>query len=401
MKSFRLLEAMGDIDDKYIEKAWLFRKTKIWKRVLPIAACMFLIAGTVLLFYKSAQNPVYLPELPKLQLDFETEGMGFEGLGAYGIDEIVNNNPWNEDSKLETMPVFQRAIEYTAFGEPSEADLEGMREWALKLAGELEMVNAEPSILDSRQPREEVNRITENYEKEGKTVPEEFWGSLSIEIRSEKICITVNSQMQATIEFISPVSLPQQYNFAYSADYEETHATGEYLLQKYTSLLNMKQPVLNICGGARNTSNEQSYNIEIYDGEGSIQQQIVGYNLYKAIFSSNEAGELVMIRLNGTLPAEKVGDYPIISPDEATKLLEQKKYLTTVPVEFPGMEYVQRVELMYRGGNNEKTMIPYYRFYVELPDMAEGRRNLYGGFYVPAVASQYIENTPIWNGSYN
>ena len=80
-------------------------------------------------------------------------------------------------------------------------------------------------------------------------------------------------------------------------------------------------------------------------------------------------------------------------------------YITTVPYEMPGEEYIAKVELVYRVGEYEKYYIPYYRFYVELPD-AEYKENnndtkTYGAYYVPAVEGRYISNMPLWDGHFN
>lgn len=95
-----------------------------------------------------------------------------------------------------------------------------------------------------------------------------------------------------------------------------------------------------------------------------------------------------------------MGDYPIIDAAEARELLKQGHFLTTAPADFPGLEYVRRLELIYRHGW-EATLIPYYRFYVELPEMAKGERKTFGAYYVPAVEGRYIENMPLWDGSFN
>ena len=81
---------------------------------------------------------------------------------------------------------------------------------------------------------------------------------------------------------------------------------------------------------------------------------------------------------------------------------EKWPYLTTVPYEIPGSEYVKKVELIYRTDEHEQYFMPYYRFYVELPEeeMENGRKT-YGAYYVPAVDRSYISNMPTWDGSFN
>lgn len=98
----------------------------------------------------------------------------------------------------------------------------------------------------------------------------------------------------------------------------------------------------------------------------------------------------------------KVGDYPIITAAAAKELLGNGNFITTVPVEMPGLEYVAKFELIYRTGGTEKYFMPYYRFYVELPDMEiKNGPKTYGAYYVPAVERKYISNMPLWDGSFN
>ena len=57
---------------------------------------------------------------------------------------------------------------------------------------------------------------------------------------------------------------------------------------------------------------------------------------------------------------------------------------------------------MYRKADYDEYFIPYYRFYVELPEAeADHDLNTYGAYYVPAVQEKYIANMPLWDGSFN
>ncbi|MDE7188046.1 MAG: hypothetical protein K2O13_11150, partial [Lachnospiraceae bacterium] len=77
-------------------------------------------------------------------------------------------------------------------------------------------------------------------------------------------------------------------------------------------------------------------------------------------------------------------------------------YITTVPYEMPGKKYIAKRELIYRTNNYEEYYMPYYRFYIELPDMEKDNGiKQYGVYYVPAVNESYITNMPIWDGSFN
>lgn len=66
-----------------------------------------------------------------------------------------------------------------------------------------------------------------------------------------------------------------------------------------------------------------------------------------------------------------------------------------------GTNYIAKVELIYRTGASEQYYMPYYRFYVEIPELEEDGLKTYGAYYVPAIESQYITNMPLWDGAFN
>ena len=71
-------------------------------------------------------------------------------------------------------------------------------------------------------------------------------------------------------------------------------------------------------------------------------------------------------------------------------------------MQFPGEKYISSVELVYRNGKRDEVFMPYYRFLVELPSMQrDNSLKDYGAFYVPAVDGRYLENMPVWDGSFN
>jgi hypothetical protein len=116
----------------------------------------------------------------------------------------------------------------------------------------------------------------------------------------------------------------------------------------------------------------------------------------------------MLIRLNnGLCTAEKLGDYPLISVSEAKEKLLSGQYQTNVPVQMPGEQFLAKVELVYRTGPKEESLLPYYRFYMELQD-ADGWQmtqdnglKTYGAYYVPAIQDAYISNLSTYNGHFN
>ena len=100
-------------------------------------------------------------------------------------------------------------------------------------------------------------------------------------------------------------------------------------------------------------------------------------------------------------PLPKAGGLPH-HHGEAEALLEEGHYITSAPYELPGLEYVEKVELVYRNGALEGCWMPYYRFYVRLPELAEeDGLQTFGAYYVPAVEGRFLTNLTVWDGSFN
>ncbi len=321
--------------------------------------------------------PEEVSGLPMLSISESKGGMGFEGYLAYDISELVNENPWNETLELSTLPVFQNPLtfdpDYIALG----GDFDKMEEFLLEVAGRLGL---------------DTNKLTIT---ESTTHPKELMAE------ADGLKIQVDQWMTARVTFDPTVPLPEEYNFTYYASYDDKAAAAEYLKTEYRDFIGMDNPQINIHGGNYNIYGQQSYSIRFFDAGGNEIEQMINYNFNKVVFSSYE-GELRRASIYHPDLSIKVGDYPIISCEQARELLAKGGYITSAPFEMPGLEYVKKVELIYRTSYFEEYYMPYYRFYVELPEeeMENGLKT-YGAYYVPAVHSSYISNMPIWDGRFN
>ncbi|MBR5870650.1 MAG: hypothetical protein IKZ09_06400, partial [Clostridia bacterium] len=103
-----------------------------------------------------------------------------------------------------------------------------------------------------------------------------------------------------------------------------------------------------------------------------------------------------------------LGDYPLISKDEATQRLLDGYFITTVPSEYYDENGITEdaiisCELTYHTGNLDAYFLPYYHFYVQIEDaynQAEGL-NRYGGFWVPAVHPDYLDPETVRDSRFN
>jgi hypothetical protein len=288
-----------------------------------------------------------------------------------------------------------------------------MKKLLLDVASRLGMDADHLEITDNAPDEKTQDAITEKFASIGESVPEGYFSPSAVIVEDTGVKIEVDQQMTANITFDPAVTLPDEYNFTYYAAYEQVAAVAEYLKEKYKDLIGTDNPQVNIFGGdyaifsgedieTYGTQEAQKYSIEFYDGSGDITGQITNYNFNRVAFYCDEDGKLFLARVFQPDLSDKVGDYPIITADEAKELLENGNYITTVPDELPGLEYIAKVELIYRTGGSEQYFMPYYRFYVELPDMeSENGLKTYGAYYVPAVEGKYISNMPVWDGQFD
>lgn len=386
MKTKTFSKAMSEINETYVAEAISYqrgRQKPVWVKITA-AACVLCVVCAGLLFF-SKKEPGGSGKLPMLTVtNALSDGAGFGGLMAFDISELVNGNPWREETSPATLPVYKRMPSRNERGFYLE-DGDQEKKKALLLD------TAERLGLDTQELK--IERENYGYDEDPATM---------LTAKSRGITISVDAEMNARIEFEPAVSLPKGYRFTTYASYEETMKTAEYLKKAYKDLIHMEDPQVNIYGGDYTYDLRQVYQIGFYEGSGSQEQDLIHYNFNQIQFCGNDEGKLCIIWINRPDLSEKVGDYPIITKEEAAKLLEKGNYVTSVPEEMPGMEYVAKAELEYVAAGSSEHAMPYYCFYVEVPSMKEDSGlKTYGLYYVPAVERKYISNMPLWDGSFN
>lgn len=386
MKEKKFSDAINHLDTKYIEEALHYKKKPNRKKWGAIAACFFLAVSCsfFLLNQEHRETPSKLAPIHISEL--AASGMGFEGYLYYNAFQLDQGNPWNESMKIASMPVYiNKACDPSGAGEPkglSEDEMISLLDYAVAA------LNAEKLSIE----------IITSEEKNIHSVP--------IEIQAETNLGRISVASDGSIVYFLPnggLSLPEEYSFTYhNTTDNEAYETIAYLSHVYSDLLGMKEPMA-VTWGDYNIDGSYSRKYELYDSYGNDTEDILHYSLCSASFSPNDEGELYLIRIkNALLTAEKTGDYPIISLQEAEQRLLAGNYQTSVPLAIPGKEYIIKAELAYRTGYMEEMFLPYYRFYVLLPDMGyDNGLQTYGIYYVPAITDEYIENMPVYDGHFN
>ncbi len=226
--------------------------------------------------------------------------------------------------------------------------------------------------------------------------------------QSGNMSLEVTHPHLTEVFFEPQIALPEEYQITgWHASYEEAYSLAEYLLDTYPELIAMENPTIDISGGdysTRDTGNIQDHHISFYDMTEDATQNILNYNFNHTDFTTDgNTGDLRIYRVYNRDLSEVIGYYPIISADEAQKLLCRGYYGTNVPEEFRDEKYIAKRELVYRSDIMQNIFVPYYLFYVELSDEYDKNGlNCYGLYYVPAVESRYISNfSEVWNIRFN
>lgn len=396
MKKEQLSDALNLINDDIIQQTDAARKVnKRYKTMriarVCVAACLVLAitATAILLYPKFNENSIKKPEpdnhnLPKLEISQNFGTMGFEAYMAHDISELVNENPWYDGCAITTLPVYKNTLNVDKIGKITNIDNDKMNSFILDIAKRYGLKENEIEITrDSRAYTDSLFVKAENFE------------------------IRVDPELTATIEFDPAVSLPDEYNFTYyNSSYEDMFAAAKYFKSEYSNLINFKKPQINITRGDYNIYDQQSYSIEFFDSSGDLVHDIINYNFNQIAFYCDDDGNMDMIRIFQPDLSKKIGDYPIITANEAKELLAKGNFISSVPSRYEmNIENARKVELVYRNTYwLDKTYMPYYKFYIELPELenrfGHGLKH-YGAYYVPAVKSEYISNMPVWDGSFN
>ncbi len=373
MTSKALYYEIGAVGEDLVEEAsYDLPKRRRWMLPAACVACAVIaVAGIWLGIGIGANDGMALDEpepsgseiiicppagLPILTLGEEMwGGMGFEGVSVYDISEYRSGGSELPEELPETLPVYANHV------------------------------TREDQVTQVEKDAE-LTRVQECFESEiaSGNVSIKFWG-------------------QPRLEFEPAIALPEEYHGA-EQSMEIMQTLGEHLLEQYPAWFSwMENPTVRVQGGDYNIYGEQRYQLHISDVGHSYTDELVGAAYRDMWLCFNEEGNLYLIWIDWPDLSDVIGEYPIISADEAQELLLSGNYASSVPYEVSGPDAIQTVELCYRN-DQTATWVPYYRFWVEIPAY-ENQQKLglrqFGAYYVPAVEGRYIANMPTYDGYFN
>ena len=434
MRGDEFLDKMELVDPAYVEAAdaWPEKRKTPWIKWGVMAACLCLaLTGVLTVGRRSAPRPSEPVDLgpaaseptgsgpagsgptgsepgapepggwkPLTLPELNFGGMGFEGYLYHDISELDNKNPWSEDMGLRTLPVYRNgSYDPTGAGFAiglSEAEMMERLEQAASALG-LEVLSTEAHVNEFFR------------QVDGEMVSNTGPGRIDAHTATgDEIEVYADGQIDYWIRD-GGLALPGEYHFTYhDTTDEEAESVLAYLTDAYSGLLGFAEPKA-VSYGDYTIYGEFHRDYLVYDASGDDVEDILNYHFRSASFVPDSEGNLWLIRIHDALlSAEKLGDYPIITAAEAAERLLAGHYATSVSYAFPGEEYIGKVELVYRTGRLDEIFLPYYRFYVPLPEEAGGSASAaehglvtYGAYYVPAITDEYVAELPAYDGRFN
>ena len=410
MKAEQLSDALNDLDDDIIEETGKLREARkrrggTWKRWAAAAACLCVAAAVVAVqrlgrgtVDPAPTSPIHMePQLFPLPLPELGGVYGFEGILLYDISQL-GLGPWNESMELTRLPVYENRS-YDLTGLPV-----GLGEYAIleRLEAAARALDAEILDLEYEWADGSTNEMPAGTGLISDQMPEDLPPVVRITGRGDGIKIAAYADGEVEVTFEGGLPLPEGYRFADDATDEETEAVLTYLAERFSTLLGFSQPRLALSGDYTFGGTFRRTDA-MYDGGADSVEAILNYSFRQAMFFPDDDGNLTDISFSdGLACARELGDYPIITADEARTMLLNGNYITSVPYKLSGGEYVAGVELAYRNSRTDEYFLPYYRFFVELPEEArDNGLKTYGVYYVPAVWERYIANMPVYDGGFN
>lgn len=330
-------------------------------------------------------------ELPMLNPNFASGGFGFEGILLYEEDVYSSVNLLDIYGTPETLPVYKNLAFYDLSGKPVYLSDDEM----------IAMGNGFAQTLGFEVLSYETAYSWEDDDIEDYVTMQTIGGE-----------IRVDGNGDAVIEFAVPIPLPAGLSLGRDTDANTAENTAAYLTEQYQTLLSDAEYGV-ITTVSRTFTGEQHRSVYAYPIGKTAAETYVNRDFSEVTFYSgggDTENTLGMIRISDRRRSmEEIGQYPLISEEEAAEMLAAGEYITTVPEEYLAEggiteDMILSCELEYRVSNIDEYSMPYYHYYVRLDrfpeNYAEGLKD-YGGYWVPAVHPDYLDPDTVWDGRFN
>ncbi|MBE5038699.1 hypothetical protein INF35_12965 [Subdoligranulum sp. DSM 109015] len=440
MNARDLFEAIGMVDEDLVEEAdgpvrrpaWTPRR--VMGRVLSVAACLCIVGAAVLSFGRgmfsakssagamlqneaaggaadaapetapdTAQAPAFYDAADDAASEKSAGSMGIpaelaekmtptSGAGsgvalmAYDYTEIARVDPL-EGELPQALAIYRGTLAGRCLNTDAMTDT---------MRSALTALGYDPALADDAQ-------LTTGYDEESTQDPEAVAQSLyeKFGIGSELDYWSGLAWMEVDLPDGGSLSVNNELTLTVTLTGDETGAlTDAQAAEEADTILKANAGLLDALGGydamgltggdySYDGTRQQFWAVLYRTGE-TPSEQLAGYDLAQASFSADGTGKLLSLTIPGAALAESVGEYPLISREEAAALLAGGSYLNAQYDESaPAAADIEQAEsyLCYTGGR-ALYYVPMWCFVVdegERENTADGLHS-YRPYYVPAVS---------------
>lgn len=312
----------------------------------------------IIFLYKDEK--IELLSLPLLPVEENKEKT--ESYFAYDISELYDGNPWKEEWNIETLPVFYN-IELkneTQKDKDTKSRIQYKREFLEQVAKKFGVTNKDTITYDTR-----------NIFLETKT------HSFQMNLSQDILCI----------KFKKSTTLPFLYE---QESTEQAEKVISYFIDTYKDCFDWKEAEKALSCWY-DVYGKKYFSLYAYENGNTLEEKLLNYHFNRAYFRMGEKNELKTIFFRKTDLSQKIGDYPIITAEEAKQLLYHQKYTSVSGNTFFQNMTLVKTELVYKDSIYDSIFMPCYKFFVQLPEEKENGLRHYDVYYIPAIQEQYLK----------
>lgn len=359
MKSDDLFKQLGEIREEYVEEA--LKETKqsspLWLRFVAAAAVLCLVVGgwwllsrgmtpapsvpTIVETYESDDELVE-ENLPKIAVSLmpTTSGTTESDIDMAALPTRMGN-PWSPEDNITTFPVYGNRLMFDKEVKLSENTLGQMKERLKEVADRLGMIYDESLIVET------YSGYTISFE------------TRNLALQDAAYQVNVNSQVMVWIELMNPITLPDSLTFITEPSVESAQEVGRYLLEQHPELFRFVDPIVEVEVSA--TGQGTSYRLLFFEKGATATDTVLNYRMDQISIPlyNNQVQQVSDLKYDKSL---KLGDFEMITPEEAKSRLLAGQFQTILPGKMPKEEDIERVELEPWIGIENAIYSPYYRF---------------------------------------
>lgn len=326
--------------------------------------------------------------LPLIHLEAEMKRIYDEVYLVPDPQDLLADHWW-EDTTLASLPVYRAA-------QIQQPDLEGMeqtlRQWAERFS--------EGQSIEIRwnTVSEEQRSALEQKQAAGQPLQAADVTGMTMSADLQNIRLSINPYGTVEIVFVDPW-IGAQLDFSGIAD----PAPADYLATAVAERLGL-EPLSwwQSTGSLGMTLNADArsvkYPLYVYVTQEDPVDQLVSATLQPIQVVGSDSGSIYMIRLYHPDLADKVGDYPLRSLEEARSALEKGDSVSGSGIDYADAlasgGSIEQVSLLYRGtAEMDADLIPWYRFLVRTPLLDQQDLYAFTTYYVPAIDPQWIQSS--------